>query len=57
MNDTIWTTALHELEGSMTRATFDTWLRDSKAVAYHDEHTLTVAVNNTYAVEWLQSRL
>jgi hypothetical protein len=54
----LWTTALGELELQMTRATFDTWLRGSTATAMDDDtHTLTVAVKNSYAVEWLQNRL
>lgn len=53
---TTWKTALADLEGQMTRATFETWLAGTVALA-GDEHTLTIAVKNNYAVEWLSNRL
>ena len=52
----VWDAALGELQLEMTKATFDTWLRDSRLVAY-DDGTLTVAVRNSYARDWLESRL
>ncbi len=54
----LWTAALGELELQMTRAIFDTWLRGSTAMSLDPAtHTLTVAVKNGYAVEWLSDRL
>lgn len=54
----LWQQTLGELELQMTRATFDTWLRGSECSDYDaGTHTLTVAVNNQYAVEWLEHRL
>jgi len=52
----LWQAALGELQLQMTRATFDTWLRGSRVVAYEDD-TLTLHVRHAYAVDWLQNRL
>jgi len=40
----------------MPRASFDTWVRDTKPVSYN-EGTLTIGVRNAYARDWLESRL
>jgi chromosomal replication initiator protein len=40
----------------MPRASFDTWVRDTRPVSYHDG-TLTIGVRNAYARDWLESRL
>ena len=34
--ETVWQTALGELQLQMTKATFDTWLKHSSVVAYED---------------------
>ncbi len=52
----LWNQALGELELQMTRATFDTWLRNTQGIDISDGK-LHVAVLNTYAVEWLNNRL
>ena len=52
----LWQAALGELQLQMTRATFDTWLRGSRVVAY-ENGTLTLYVRHAYAVDWLQNRL
>jgi chromosomal replication initiator protein len=52
----LWQAALGELQLQMTRATFDTWLRGSRVVAYEDG-ALTLYVRHAYAVDWLQNRL
>jgi hypothetical protein len=52
----IWRAALADLEGQLTRATFDTWLRGSKLAAY-EGGCFTVALANEYAVEWVENRL
>ncbi|MGD1995145.1 MAG: chromosomal replication initiator protein DnaA [Anaerolineae bacterium] len=52
----IWQAALGELQLEMTRATFDTWLRDAKLVAYEDG-TFVIGVRNGYAKDWLENRL
>lgn len=54
----LWQATLADLEGQMTRATYDTWLRDSTCTGWNsNDHTLVVAVKNSYAIEWLSARL
>lgn len=52
----IWQTALGELQLELTRATFETWLRNSRLVACEDG-VFVVGVANAYARDWLESRL
>jgi|YNPNPStandDraft_1061719.scaffolds.fasta_scaffold31796_1 hypothetical protein len=52
----IWQAALGELQLELTRATFETWLRNSRLVACEDG-VFVIGVANTYAREWLESRL
>jgi len=51
-----WQTALGELQLQLTKATFDTWLKDTFGVAYEDG-TVIVGVRNAYAKDWLENRL
>jgi chromosomal replication initiator protein len=51
-----WQSVLGQLQMEMPRASFDTWVRDTKPVSY-DEGTLTIGVRNAYARDWLESRL
>ena len=51
-----WQSVLGQLQMEMPRASFDTWVRDTKPVSYHDG-TLTIGVRNAYARDWLESRL
>lgn len=53
----LWQAALGELELQMTRATFDTWLRDTHCIGMENGATLVIGVKNGYAVEWLENRL
>jgi chromosomal replication initiator protein len=53
----IWQATLGELELKMTRATFDTWLRDTHCIGLENDNTLVIGVKNGYAVEWLENRL
>ncbi len=53
----LWRAALGELELQMTRATFDTWLRDTRCLGVENNDTLVIGVKNGYAVEWLENRL
>lgn len=53
----LWQAALGELELQMTRATFDTWLRDTHCIGMENGDTLVIGVKNGYAVEWLENRL
>lgn len=51
-----WQSVLGQLQMEMPRASFDTWVRDTKALSYQDG-TLTIGVRNAYARDWLESRL
>ncbi len=52
----IWQAALGELQLQMTKATFDTWVKPTYAMAFEDG-TLVVGVRNAYAKQWLENRL
>ncbi|MCD6289143.1 MAG: chromosomal replication initiator protein DnaA [Anaerolineae bacterium] len=54
--DELWLAAKGELQLRMSRATYDTWLRDSTLVAYEDG-TFVIGVPNAYAKDWLEHRL
>ena len=54
--DQIWRAALGELQLQMTRPTFDTWLKNTRAISYEDG-TLIVGVHSAYAKDWLENRL
>ena len=51
-----WQSVLGQLQMEMPRASFDTWVRDTRPISYHDG-TLTIGVGNAYARDWLQNRL
>jgi chromosomal replication initiator protein len=51
-----WQSALGQLQMEMPKASFDTWVRDTRIVTY-EGGVFTVAVNNAYARDWLESRL
>lgn len=55
-----WKAALDELQLQMTRATFNTWLKDAtlKRVELHGGGLrYTIGVRNDYAKDWLENRL
>ncbi|MFO7538645.1 MAG: chromosomal replication initiator protein DnaA [Chloroflexota bacterium] len=52
----IWKATLGELEMQMTRATFDTWLKDTRVLSYEDD-LFVIGVRNDYAKDWLENRL
>ncbi len=52
----VWPAALGELQLQMTKATFDTWLRDSRLLKYEDG-VFVVGVQSGYAKDWLENRL
>src|SRR6266508_1078023 len=54
--DQAWQSVLGQLQLDMPRASFETWVRDTRPVAY-DHRTLTIGVHNAYARDWLESRL
>ena len=51
-----WQTVLGQLQMEMPRASFDTWVRDTKALSY-EEGCLIIGVRNAYTRDWLESRL
>lgn len=51
-----WKATLGELEHQMTKATFNTWLKDTR-LADASNGTAVVAVRNDYARQWLDARL
>lgn len=53
---TIWDTALGQLELQVTRPNFETWLRPTTALRLEDGQ-LVVGVPTDFALEWLRSRL
>ncbi len=54
----VWKTALGELKGQMTKATFDAWIKPTFVADAQagDSPTLVVGTHNPYAVEWLEHR-
>jgi chromosomal replication initiator protein len=52
----IWTATLGQLELQVTRANFDTWLRDTVGLR-HEDGRFVVGAQNDFAVEWLGTRL
>ncbi|MCX6002427.1 MAG: chromosomal replication initiator protein DnaA [Chloroflexi bacterium] len=54
--DKIWEAALGELQLQVSKANYDTWLRDSRGIAYL-KGVFTVAVPTAFIAEWLKSRL
>lgn len=54
--ETAWKATLGELELQMTRATYNTWLKDAKLLSA-ESNTFTIGVRNDYARDWLENRL
>jgi hypothetical protein len=53
-----WQAALGQLQMEMPKAAFDTWVRDAEWLSFDDEDgRCLVGVHNTYARDWLESRL
>jgi len=51
-----WQSVLAQLQMEMPRASYDTWVRDTRPTAY-ENGVITVGVRNAYARDWLESRL
>ena len=51
-----WKATLGELELQMTKATFNTWLKDT-CLLRHKDNLYVVGVRNAYAKDWLENRL
>jgi len=55
-NQQVWQSVLGQLKLQMTRATFDTWLKDTRIVSRNGE-TLVIGTKNPFAKDWLENRL
>lgn len=51
-----WKATLGELELQMTKATFNTWLKDAHFLSC-EQDTYVIGVRNDYAKDWLENRL
>lgn len=51
-----WQSVLGQLQMEMPRASFDTWVRDTRPVSFQNG-MLTIGVRNAYARDWLENRL
>jgi chromosomal replication initiator protein len=47
-SEQVWQSVLGQLQMEMPRASFDTWVRDTRLVAY-DDGMMTIGVRNAYA--------
>jgi len=54
--DKIWQAALGELQLQVSKANFNTWLKDTRGIDYSGG-VFTVAVPTAFIAEWLKSRL
>jgi hypothetical protein len=54
--DQIWQAALRELQLQMTKATFDTWVKDTRAIS-HEGDIFVIGVPSALARDWLENRL
>jgi chromosomal replication initiator protein len=54
--ESAWKATLGELELQMTKATFNTWLKDARLLTCEDNE-FVVGVRNDYAKDWLENRL
>ena len=52
----LWESSLGQLQLQLTKANYDTWLRETKGLSF-DGHTFVVGVPTDFAKEWLNSRL
>ncbi len=51
-----WQATIRQLKNQMTLTTFNTWIKNTRLVAYSDDN-YTIGVTNTYAKDWLENRL
>lgn len=52
----VWQLVLAQLQMEMPRASYDTWVRDTRPISYNG-NMITVGVRNAYARDWLENRL
>src|SRR3990172_626505 len=51
-----WQAATGQLQVEMSKAAYDTWVRDTELLSYEDG-SFIIGVQNAYARDWLESRL
>ena len=51
-----WQSVLGQLQVEMPKASFDTWVRDTRPLSY-ENGAMTIGAANAYARDWLDSRL
>jgi chromosomal replication initiator protein len=51
-----WQATLGQLQMELPKATYDTWVRDTKFIK-HEDDMFVIAVQNAYARDWLENRL
>jgi len=51
-----WQATIGQLQMNMSKATFDTWVRDAKFISQKD-NIFTIGVQNAYVRDWLENRL
>jgi chromosomal replication initiator protein len=54
--ESAWNATLGELQLQMTKATFNTWLRDARLLT-NENGEYVIGVRNDYAKDWLENRL
>jgi chromosomal replication initiator protein len=51
-----WQATLGQLQMDMSKAAYNTWVKDTEFITY-DDSVFTIGVQNAYARDWLESRL
>ncbi len=51
-----WQAVIGQLQMDMSKATFDTWVRDAQIVE-HQNDTVVIGLQNAYARDWMEQRL
>ena len=54
--DQVWQSALGQLQLQMTRATYDTWLKETHIIS-HQQDRLVIGTKSSFAKDWLENRL
>ncbi|MFA5961400.1 MAG: chromosomal replication initiator protein DnaA [Parcubacteria group bacterium] len=54
-NDELWQAALNEIELSISKANFITWLKDTKIIS-NEDGKVVISVPNGFAKEWLENK-
>ncbi len=52
----IWKSVLGQLQLQMTRATYNTWVKDTHIIS-QNEQTMVIGTKSAYAKDWLENRL